>query len=119
MKRNKPNQPRTAVALHYDEKDAPRLTAKGQGAVAEAIIEAAREHEIPLKEDPQLSQLLAQLELGEAIPRELYIAVAEVLAFAYMLTGKFPAGKGAEDYRTTSPSSGTSLSASDHNGDAS
>jgi flagellar biosynthesis protein len=80
----------TAVALHYDEKSAPRITAKGQAALADEIVALAREHDIPLHEDKQLAALLSQLELGSEIPRELYIAVAEVLAFAYMLTGKLP-----------------------------
>jgi flagellar biosynthesis protein len=82
---------RTAVALHYDEENAPRITAKGEAALADEIVARAREHGIPLHEDKQLAALLSQLELGSEIPRELYIAVAEVLAFAYMLTGKLPA----------------------------
>ena len=83
---------RTAVALHYDEKNAPHISAKGEAAVADEIIALAREHSIPLHEDKQLVALLSQLELGDEIPRELYIAVAEVLAFAYRLTGKVPQG---------------------------
>ena len=79
-----------AVALHYDGRDAPRLTAKGQGAVADEIIALAREHGIPLQQDPELTALLAQLDLGETIPRELYLAVAEVLAFAFFVTGRVP-----------------------------
>ncbi len=87
---SKKESKRTAVALHYDEQHAPRITAKGQAALADEIIALAREHDIPLHEDRQLAALLSQLELGSEIPRELYIAVAEVLAFAYMLTGKVP-----------------------------
>jgi flagellar biosynthesis protein len=83
-----------AVALHYDGQDAPRLTAKGQGPLAEEIIALAREHGIPLQEDRELTALLAQLDLGEAIPRELYLAVAEVLAFAFFVTGRVPADAG-------------------------
>jgi flagellar biosynthesis protein len=83
---------RTAVALHYDEKNAPRITAKGQAAVADEIVALAHQHGIPLHEDKHLAALLSQLDLGSEIPRELYIAVAEVLAFAYMLTGKLPQG---------------------------
>ena len=88
MKEQEPK--RTAVALYYDERSAPRITAKGQAALAEQIVALAREHDIPLHEDTQLAALLSQLELGDEIPRELYVAVAEVLAFAYMLTGKLP-----------------------------
>ena len=83
---------RTAVALHYDGDNAPTITAKGKGALAEQIIALAREHGIPLQEDPGLVALLSQIELGSEIPDNLYRAVAEVIAFAYLLSGKFPAG---------------------------
>lgn len=83
---------KTAVALHYDKKNAPRITAKGHDETAEAIIATAEAHGVPLHQDKELTTLLAQLDLGDEIPRELYIAVAEVIAFAYMLTGKFPQG---------------------------
>lgn len=81
-----------AVALQYDGTNAPKITAKGEGFTADQIINIAKEHDIPLHEDPQLVQLLGQIDLGEEIPRNLYIAVAKVIAFAYMLTGKRPAG---------------------------
>lgn len=84
------NKPTTAVALRYDGKNAPRLTAKGHGDLAEAILAKAREHGIPMQENPELCRLLARLELNESIPRELYVAVAEVLAFAYWVTGRTP-----------------------------
>jgi flagellar biosynthesis protein len=77
-----------AVALHYDGSGAPRLVAKGGGEVAERILEVAREHGVPLHEDPALARALARLELGEEIPRALYQAVAEVLAFALRLSGR-------------------------------
>lgn len=80
--------PDTAVALHYDGKRAPRVTAKGRNRIAEQILELARAHGIPLREDPDLVMLLARLELGEEIPASLYTAVAEVIAFAYMVSGK-------------------------------
>ncbi len=95
MKRKSP-PPKSAVALQYDGKGAPRLTAKGQGAVAEQIIALAEEYGIPLREDRELVGLLAQLDLYDEIPRELYLAVAEVIAFAYLVTGKFPPGWGPE-----------------------
>jgi len=79
-----------AVSLKYDGKDAPRVTAKGEGKLAEQILNIAREHGIPLHEDPDLVNLLAKLELGEEIPRALYVAIAEVIAFAYIMTGKIP-----------------------------
>jgi flagellar biosynthesis protein len=77
-----------AVALHYSGKGAPRVVAKGGGHVADRIIEKAREHNVPLEEDPALASVLAKVDLGREIPRELYVAVANVLAFAWMLAGK-------------------------------
>lgn len=79
-----------AVALEYDGEGAPRVTAKGRGELAEQIREIAREHDVPLQENPEISAMLAELELGEEIPEALYVAVAEILAFAFMLAGKTP-----------------------------
>ncbi len=84
------NPPDIAVALHYDGVNAPRVTAKGSGTVAEQIIELAKEHNIPLHADPALVRVLSGIPLGDEIPRELYLAVAEVIAFAYLLSGKTP-----------------------------
>lgn len=87
----KPKTPaRAAVALFYDGKTTPRVTAKGQGHVAEEILTLARKHNIPLYEDAALASLLARIELGEKIPEKLYVAVAEVIAFAYRLSGRWP-----------------------------
>lgn len=80
----------SAVALEYDGRSAPRVTAKGRGLVAEEILRLAREHEVPIKEEPELTQLLAQVELGDEVPRELYLAVAQVIAFAYQVSGREP-----------------------------
>jgi flagellar biosynthesis protein len=78
----------TAIALHYSGRGAPRVVAKGGGAVAQRIIDTAREHQVPLEEDPALAAALSRVELGQEIPRELYVAVAHVLAFAWAVTGK-------------------------------
>lgn len=86
---NDPDNPK-AVALEYDGKNAPRVTATGSGATAQRIIDIAREHGVPLREDPDLLTLLAKLELGDEIPRALYVTVAHVIAWAYVLTGKRP-----------------------------
>jgi flagellar biosynthesis protein len=83
-------RPPRAVALRYDGQSAPRITAKGAGETAEAILRLAEENGIPLHEDPDLVTLLAQLELGQEIPTNLYQAVAEVIAFAYLMSGKEP-----------------------------
>ena len=82
--------PNKVVALTYDGITAPMLSAKGSGEIAEEIIKVAKEHNIPIREEPELTELLSELKLNQEIPRELYVAVAEVIAFAYMLKGKVP-----------------------------
>jgi len=74
-----------AVALRYDAEagGVPDVVGKGSGEVAESILRLAREHEIPVREDPDLLQLLAGVQVGESIPEELYEVVAEVLSFLY------------------------------------
>ncbi|VAW78106.1 Uncharacterized homolog of the cytoplasmic domain of flagellar protein FhlB [hydrothermal vent metagenome] len=79
-----------AVALEYDGDSAPRVTAKGRDALAEQILQIARQHNIPIQENQPLASLLANIELGEEIPESLYLAVAQVIAFAYHLSGKLP-----------------------------
>jgi flagellar biosynthesis protein len=79
-----------AVALKYDGKNAPKVTAKGSGATAEQILAIAEQHGVPLQSESELVKMLAQIPLGDEIPNELYLAVAEVLAFAYFLSGKTP-----------------------------
>ncbi|WP_456382935.1 EscU/YscU/HrcU family type III secretion system export apparatus switch protein [Persephonella sp.] len=79
-----------AVALRYDrEKDrAPKVVAKGKGHIGEKIIQIAKEHNIPIKEDPVLVETLSQIEINQEIPPELYQAVAEILVYIYRKTGK-------------------------------
>ncbi len=79
-----------AVALKYDGNQAPKVTAKGTGITAEQILELAEKHGIPLQNEPELAKILAQVPLDEEIPQELYVAVAEVISFAYFLSGKEP-----------------------------
>ena len=81
-------RPPLAVALHYNGNGAPRVVAKGGGQVAEQIIETARVHNVPLQEDAALAATLSRIDLGREIPRELFVAVAHVLAFAWSVTGK-------------------------------
>jgi len=85
-----------AIALKYDGKNAPKVTAKGEGISAEQILELAEKHNIPLQNEPELARILAHIPLGEEIPNELYVAVAEVISFAYFLSGKKPAEKTPE-----------------------
>ncbi|MGN8274043.1 EscU/YscU/HrcU family type III secretion system export apparatus switch protein [Pseudomonas sp. SMN5] len=85
-------EPRQAIALKYDGQHAPTLTAKGDEALAEEILRIARDSEVPIYENAELVKLLARLELGDSIPQELYRTIAEIIAFAWNLKGKFPQG---------------------------
>lgn len=80
-----PSKRQLAVALRYneDKEAAPRVLAKGKGVMAEKILDLAREQRIPIRDDPDLVEALAKLDVGSLIPTELYPAVAEVLAFVY------------------------------------
>ncbi|KAA5602145.1 EscU/YscU/HrcU family type III secretion system export apparatus switch protein [Blastochloris sulfoviridis] len=77
-----------AVALEYQTGSIPRVTAKGRGAVAEAIIAKADESGVHLEENAALAQALSRVELDAEIPEELYRAVAAVIAFV-LRTGKY------------------------------
>ena len=79
-----------AVALHYDGKNAPHVSAKGDGALAQRIIEIAKEHGVYLHDDPELVGLLSRLDLNDEVPENLYLAIARIIAFAYTLAGKMP-----------------------------
>jgi flagellar biosynthesis protein len=89
MKKNFSSPP-SAVALHYDGRRAPTVIAKGSGEIARQILAIAEKHKIPLREDPELLGLLVNLDLGQEIPENLYLAVAQVIAFAYYVSGKLP-----------------------------
>ena len=99
MKKPRPKDPRVvsgdtsiAVALNYDGENTPKVTAKGDRAMAERIVALAEEHDVPLYPDPDLAATLVQIPLGEEVPEQLYRAVAEVISFAYLLAGKMPKG---------------------------
>jgi len=88
-----PDPPRVevrAAALQYERKspEAPRVVAKGRGFVAERILALAREHGVPVREDPDLVELLSACELGEEIPVEIYGVVAELLTYLYGLNAR-------------------------------
>ncbi|MDP4946563.1 MAG: EscU/YscU/HrcU family type III secretion system export apparatus switch protein [Alishewanella sp.] len=80
----------SATALKYDGAGAPIIIAKGHGQLAADIIALAREHGVLIHEDAELSRLLSQLQLGDQIPKALYLIIAELIAFSYVLQGKFP-----------------------------
>ncbi|QHT60633.1 FhlB domain-containing protein [Paenibacillus lycopersici] len=74
-----------AVALKYEpgEQPAPVIVAKGKGKLAEAILEKATEHGVPVQQDSSLVEVLSKLDLDHEIPPELYTLVAEILSFVY------------------------------------
>lgn len=89
MKKNEDNNsPRFAIALEYDGEQAPVVTAKGHHDIADEILKLAKQENIPVYEDKELSALLNDLDLGDHIPHSLYVVIAEVLSFAYRLSGK-------------------------------
>lgn len=89
-KKNKRNL-KSAVALKYqtDKDPAPKVSAKGEGLVAERIIALAKENKIPIKEDPDLVQILSHVDLNKEIPPSVYKVVAELLAFVYKLNRQY------------------------------
>ncbi len=82
MGANDKSKPKQAIALSYDpEQDAPKVVASGKGALADKIIEKAKEADVPVHRDDKLADTLSRLEIGDAIPPELYEAGAEILVF--------------------------------------
>jgi flagellar biosynthesis protein len=79
-----------AAALRYDasKEKAPRVVAKGQGQSAKNIIKIAQLHNLPIKKDEDLIELLSKVELNKEVPEALYKAVAEVFSFIYNVTNK-------------------------------
>jgi flagellar biosynthesis protein len=80
-----------AAALKWDPLDSepPEVVAVGRGITAETIVRIAKEHNIPLYEDPGLVEALARLNVSDQVPRELYAVVAEVLAYVYRVDQAF------------------------------
>lgn len=75
---------RSAIALAYqDGMGAPRVVAKGRGVLAETIIERAKEAGVYVHESPALVSLLMQVDIDQHIPPQLYLAIAELLAWLY------------------------------------
>jgi flagellar biosynthesis protein len=77
-----------AVAITYEKGDsAPRVVAKGYGTLADTIIRTAKENDLYVHESPELVGLLMQIDLDAHIPPQLYLAIAELLAWLYALEG--------------------------------
>lgn len=82
LKNDDNKKEKTAVAIAYEPGDvAPKILATGKGEVAERIIETAKENDVPFYQDHKLAETLSKLEIGDAIPPELYDVVAEILVF--------------------------------------
>ena len=90
-----PTQSKQAVALRYQpgEDSAPKVTAKVRGCLAEQILDLARKHNVPVREDKDLLQILSRLDLNQEIPPDVYRAVAEILAFIYRLSRRRHGGE--------------------------
>lgn len=88
-------RPRAAAIRYRPEEPygdlAPRLVAKGQGKLAERILEEARRSGIPVERDPDLLTALEPLEVDRIIPPELFQAVAVLLAALYRANGRMAA----------------------------
>jgi flagellar biosynthetic protein FlhB len=85
------NPTHVAVALKYDpgEMDAPLVVAKGPDELAMKIREIAKAHDVPIIERPPLARTLyASVEVGQPVPEDLFVAVAEVLAMIYRMRRK-------------------------------
>jgi flagellar biosynthesis protein len=89
--KEQPNRGPLAIALTYEKPHAPRVVAKGRGDIGQAIIDTARQHGVPLKQDAALAEALSTVELEQEIPRELYQAVAVILGFILRASGQLPA----------------------------
>ena len=98
MKHENPESARSAVSLQYKKgkNAAPKVTAKGQGWVAEKIIKMAQEKNIPIREDKDLLHLLSEIDVGQEVPESLYKVVAELLAWVYQLNQNYPGSKQAK-----------------------
>ena len=78
-----PHKPRLAVALEYEagSREAPRVTAKGRGLVAERIVALAEENGVVVDANPALAEALSGIEVDHSIPIELFEVVVEVIGF--------------------------------------
>lgn len=89
-------QPKRAIALRYQEglDDAPTVIATGKGLIADKIVEKAKDAGVAIQENADLAAALADIELGTAIPEELYPVVAEVLVWVNRMNRKRGSARG-------------------------
>ncbi|OAN18589.1 flagellar biosynthesis protein FlhB [Photobacterium jeanii] len=86
------NQEKSAIALHYDGYNTPSVTSKGYQGLAEHIIEQVKKQGGLVHQDPVLAEYLNELEVGDTIPEQVYLVIAELIAFSWVLNGKTPPG---------------------------
>ena len=97
-----PDTKQVAVALHYNrgEDKVPRVVASGRGAVAERILELAFAHGVKVREDADLAEILAAVEIGEQVPLAAFAAVAEILFYIYRANERHAAAASAPSENT-------------------
>ena len=93
------NSEKEAVALEYGNNSAPIVSAKGEAELAEIIIQEAKKQGIYIAEDPKLLAALAQLDVEDEIPEELFTAVAVILSWAYWLKQMEPGDEKKEAFK--------------------
>ena len=94
-KEKRKSTPKAAALKYIPGRDrAPKVTAKGSGILAQRIIELAQKQGIPIKEDPALVEILAQLDFYQEIPPSIYVVVAEILAFVYSMNNRWRNSRG-------------------------
>jgi flagellar biosynthesis protein len=86
-------RPRATALRYTEDSDAPEVVATGAGEIASKILAAAEEAGVPVRRDPALVEALSKLDVGQAIPPELYVAVAEALVWAYRLDANAARGR--------------------------
>lgn len=93
--RDRNGKDRRAIALRYQQEvdAAPRVIAKGQGLLAERILELAEEAGVPVSEDPSLVEVLVKLDLNTLVPPEMYQVLAEIFAWAYQQDRSYRSGR--------------------------
>lgn len=79
-----------ALSLLYDGRNAPNIAIKGYHHLADKIVQNAKDNKLLVHQDPELFKRLEHLEPGQHIPPNLYVVIAELIAFSYVLRGKFP-----------------------------
>ena len=91
--KNNHNSTKKAVALTYKPSsldDAPVVSAKGKGSIADAIIEQAGKYNVPIVQNAELTNMLSFVDIGDEIPTEAFLAVAEIMRYVYALKGEMP-----------------------------